>query len=169
MSRTIYRQTAHILATELTVPMTSEHRQPSPASPSSVQYRRSPTPLPQASIDLILELCQRLRVGSHAPVQLFELRLHPALARCTDGFLHACLFCHGRMGSPSRNLLRLGMRARRLQLPGAVGLARRHCCLRRGSWHGHAGRRLSAPREHANSAPLTEIRLVKSGGLSGVV
>jgi hypothetical protein len=31
-----------------------------PASPSSVQYRRSPTRLPQATIDLILELRQRL-------------------------------------------------------------------------------------------------------------
>jgi hypothetical protein len=31
-----------------------------PASPSSVQYRRSPTRLLQATIDLILELRQRL-------------------------------------------------------------------------------------------------------------
>lgn len=80
-------------------------------------------------------------VGSHAPVQLLELGLHRALACCSDSFLHARLFSHGRMGSPAINLLRLGMRARRLPLPGAIGPARRDRCLRRGSWHRNSGRR----------------------------
>ena len=55
-----------------------------PASPSSVQYRGSPTRLPQATIDLILEL--RQETGQQRTRRREEQCGNAAVARVNSGF-----------------------------------------------------------------------------------